>query len=65
MIRVEFVNDRTGPDEAANYRVQVAVNGRVVTAGKVKGHPRAEHWTALLRRCADQNAPPAPHTEGK
>lgn len=56
MLRVEFINDRTGADDAANYRVQAIVNGRMIAAATVKGHPRAEHWTALLRRCADQNA---------
>lgn len=56
MLRVEFVNDRTGSDASANYRVQVSVNGRTIAGATVKGHPRAEHWTALLHRCATQNA---------
>lgn len=50
MITFEFVNDRSGPDTAANYRVSVAVNHRQVATGRVEGHPRAEHWSSLLRR---------------
>lgn len=57
MLTVQFVNDRSGPDTAANYRVEVYVNGRLIDGTTVKGHPRSEHWTALLRRCAEQNTP--------
>lgn len=57
MLVVEFLNDKTGSDEAANYRVRVTVNGREIATTTVKGHPRADHWTGLLARCAAQNYP--------
>jgi hypothetical protein len=49
-LTVTFTNDGTGSDEAANYRVVVAVNGRPVSTGRVEGHPRAAHWSSLVRR---------------
>lgn len=54
MLRVTWLNDQTGPDDAANYAVTVLVNDRVVERVRVTGHPRADHWTALLARTAQQ-----------
>jgi hypothetical protein len=58
MLRIEFVNDGTGPDSAANYRVAVLVNGKVVDQGRVTDHYRESHWTVLLARTVQQLGTP-------
>lgn len=62
MLSVEFVNDRSGSNGAANYIVRVTVNHRIVAHATVKGHNREDHWTTLLRLCAEQNGTPPPTT---
>jgi hypothetical protein len=60
MLRIEFVNDQTGPDEAANYRARVEVNGRLIAAAQIHGRPRSEHWTTLVERLLELTKPTAP-----
>jgi hypothetical protein len=51
-----FVNDTTGPDNAANYNVRVLIGdgtedrSRTIAIGRVEGHPRADGWAALVQR---------------
>lgn len=50
MLTVEFLNDRTGTNESANYVVTVHVNGKVLHKERLEGHPRDAGWLTLVRR---------------
>lgn len=54
MLRIEIVNDGTGPDDAANYRARVLVNNKQIGGYTVLGHNRKHHWTLLVRRLLEE-----------
>lgn len=48
MLKINILNDGTGPDEAANYTYEVYVNLKRIASGKILGHDRSEPWTELV-----------------
>lgn len=52
---VTFQNDGTGPDDAANYKVEVLVNSRVIHRTRIEGHNRADEWQELVRRLVERD----------
>lgn len=49
MLTIRITNDKTGTDEAANYRYLVSTNLSLLAHGRIEGHNRADGWRALVR----------------
>lgn len=49
MLRIEFINDQTGNDDSANYKMRVFVNDKQIAEKSVYGHERSTGWEALVR----------------
>lgn len=48
MLRITFVNDRTGNLDWGNYNYTVSINAQAIQQGRIEGHNRKLGWEDLV-----------------
>ena len=48
MLVITFQNDGTGTKKLGNYDWKVAVNGKLIASGRLKGYNRRMGWQGLI-----------------